>query len=147
MARFVRRVPVEGKQKQPSSHEQSLSSFSLRKVLAAPSTGRRAIVSQVRNIDVGNTEILFNQFGAYLKNYLAKNNTKQNCETTMKLTMEEKWLKFFVDARYIDQKSCLIKLWQYAFAIQAHNANVEIIFSLMSIQWSRRKKLAISGDN
>ncbi|GBM16909.1 hypothetical protein AVEN_267305-1 [Araneus ventricosus] len=81
---------------------------------------------QERSIDIGNTEILFNQF-IYLKDYLKKNNANRNCEATMKLSTEEKWLKFFIDTQYIDQKSCLIKLCEYVFAIQAHNANVERI--------------------
>ena len=98
---------------------------------------------QERNLDIGNTETLFNQF-VYLKDYLEKNNTNQNCETTMKLSMEEKWLKFFADTKYIHQKSCLIKLCEYVFAIPAHNANVERIFSLMSTQWSdERNRLSV----
>ncbi|GBM76201.1 hypothetical protein AVEN_55039-1 [Araneus ventricosus] len=63
----------------------------------------------VRNIGSGKSENPFNQF-VYLKDYLEKDNAKQNCEATMKLRMEEKWLKSFADTKYIDQKSCLIKL-------------------------------------
>ncbi|GBL76186.1 Jerky [Araneus ventricosus] len=39
--------------------------------------------------------------------------------------MQEKWLKFFADTKYIDEKSCLKKLSEYVFAIPAHNANVK----------------------
>ncbi|GBL84159.1 hypothetical protein AVEN_118568-1 [Araneus ventricosus] len=86
---------------------------------------------QVIDIDIDNTEMLFNQF-VCLKAYLEKNNTNPNCEATMKLSMEENWRKFFADTKFIDQKSVsLIKLCEYAFAIPAHNANVERIFSLM----------------
>ncbi|GBM21400.1 hypothetical protein AVEN_264833-1 [Araneus ventricosus] len=54
----------------------------------------------------------------------------------MKLSLEDKWLKFFADTEYVDQKSCLIELCEYVFAIPAHNASAERIFSLMSIQRS-----------
>ncbi|GBL93434.1 hypothetical protein AVEN_188749-1 [Araneus ventricosus] len=97
----------------------------------------------LRNIGIGNIEILVNQF-VYLKDYLEKNNINQNCEATMKLSVEEKWLKFFADTKHIDQKSCPTKLCEYEFAIPAHNANVERIFSLMSTQWSdERNRLSV----
>ncbi|GBN58374.1 hypothetical protein AVEN_17903-1 [Araneus ventricosus] len=51
--------------------------------------------------------------------------------------MKERWLKFLADSsKYIDQKSCLVKLCKYVFAIPDHHANMERIFSLMSTQGS-----------
>ncbi|GBN76853.1 hypothetical protein AVEN_170845-1 [Araneus ventricosus] len=100
---------------------------------------------QVRNIDIGNIEILFNQF-VYLKD-IEKNNINRNSEATIKLSMEDKWLKPFEDTKCIDQKSCTIKLCKYAFAIQAHNVNVERMFSLMSTQWSDEINTVVSGAN
>ncbi|GBM77521.1 hypothetical protein AVEN_55647-1 [Araneus ventricosus] len=98
---------------------------------------------QVRNIDIDNTETLFNQF-LYLKEYLEKNDTHQNCGATMNLSMEDKWLKPFADRKYIDEKSCPIKLGKNAFTIRAHNANVERIFPLISTQWSdERNRLSV----
>lgn len=35
-----------------------------------------------------------------------------------------------------EQHSELLKIAQYVFAIPAHNANVERVFSLMEIQWT-----------
>ncbi|GBM02729.1 hypothetical protein AVEN_145220-1 [Araneus ventricosus] len=70
---------------------------------------------------------LFGGTTVYLKDY---------CEATLKLSMEEKWLKCFADTKDIDQKPCLIKLREYAFAIPIHNANVERIFSQLSTRWS-----------
>ena len=96
----------------------------------------------MRNIDIVKTEILFNQL-VYLKDYLEKNNTNQNCESSM-FRIEEKWLKFFADTKPIDQKLLLMKLCEYVLAFPAHNANVERIFSLMS---SQRKKQVVTGDN
>ncbi|GBM77413.1 hypothetical protein AVEN_65449-1 [Araneus ventricosus] len=59
--------------------------------------GRSVAYLQVRNTDSGNTEILFSQF-VYLNDYLEKIDTNQNYEATVKLSMEEKWLKFSTDS-------------------------------------------------
>lgn len=43
---------------------------------------------------------------------------------------------FFSCSIHHEQHSELLKIAQYVFAIPAHNANVERIFSLMEIQWT-----------
>ncbi|GBM28729.1 hypothetical protein AVEN_54509-1 [Araneus ventricosus] len=68
--------------------------MTLNQVPESEETERTIAYLQVRNIDIGNTEILFKQF-VHLKDYLEKNNANQNSEATMKLSMEEKWLEFF----------------------------------------------------
>lgn len=48
----------------------------------------------------------------------------------------EKWQCFFSVSIHNEQHSELLKIAQYVFAIPAHNANVERVFSLMEIQWT-----------
>ncbi|GBN64181.1 hypothetical protein AVEN_68667-1 [Araneus ventricosus] len=96
----------------------------------------------ITNIDIGNTEIPFNQF-VYLKDSLEKNNTNQKCDATMKLSMEEKWLKIF--CRYIGQKSYLIKLCEYVFANSQCKCGVNIFFNVHSMV-GRKKQIAIGGN-
>ncbi|GBL80509.1 hypothetical protein AVEN_225213-1 [Araneus ventricosus] len=97
-------------------------------------------------MDIGNTEILFNQF-VYLNGYLEKNNTNQNRKATKKLSIEEKWLTCFADTKYTEQKSCLIKLCEYVFAIPVYSTNVERICSLMTTQWEEERNKLLEGDN
>ncbi|GBN65869.1 hypothetical protein AVEN_66345-1 [Araneus ventricosus] len=77
--------------------------------------------------------IVYIPFLVYLKDYLEKNNTNQNFDATMKLSMEEKWLQI---QSILIQRSRLVKLHERAFAVQTHNANVERIFPLVSTQCS-----------
>ncbi|GBO38907.1 hypothetical protein AVEN_168938-1 [Araneus ventricosus] len=48
------------------------------------------------------------------------------------------------DTKYIDQKSCLTKRYEFVFTIPAHHANVERIFSQLLTQWSdERNRLSV----
>jgi len=45
---------------------------------------------------------------------------------------------------HVEQHSEFLKIAQYVFAIPAHNANVERVFSLMEIQWNdERNRLQV----
>lgn len=58
----------------------------------------------------------------------------------------EKWVKFFSMCTSIEQYSELEIIAQYFFAIPAHNANVERIFSLISAQWTdERNRLLVDS--
>ena len=61
----------------------------------------------------------------------------------LKLTVDKRWVKVFsrmrtaIDGQYKD----ILKIVEYMFAIPAHNANNERIFSLMNFQWTHERDL------
>lgn len=79
--------------------------------------------------------ILFDQFGI-LKNFIAENLKKWNDENEAPLQCHEKWVSFFKHCDNLQQYTEMEKIAKYLFAIPAHNANTERIFSFMNIQWT-----------
>lgn len=76
---------------------------------------------------------LFEQYN-YLKSFVE---AKLASEEWMSIkSVAEKWLYFFKETENPERKCQLLKLCQYLFAIPAHNATVERVFSLMSAQWT-----------
>lgn len=67
---------------------------------------------------------------------------KQESETNPEfcsLLAHEKWARYFsLDNNAINHPE-LLKVVQFCFAIPAHNANVERVFSLMQSQWSKER--------
>ena len=65
-------------------------------------------------------------------------------ETFQDLLIHQKWTKYFTQSKSIDCHSELLKIAQFFFAIQSHNANVERVFSLMQSQWTKeRNRLSV----
>lgn len=79
--------------------------------------------------------ILFDQF-SILKNFVEESLHKWNDENKTPLQCHEKWVSFFKSCDCLQRYSELIIIARYLFAIPAHNANVERIFSFMNIQWT-----------
>ncbi len=55
------------------------------------------------------------------------------------LQVHQKWTKYFEKAKSIACYSELLKISQFVFALSSHNANVERVFSLMQIQWTKER--------
>jgi hypothetical protein len=55
------------------------------------------------------------------------------------LLAHEKWVKYFQDSKNVDCHSELLRIAQFFFAILSYNANVERIFSLMQVQWTKKR--------
>lgn len=84
----------------------------------------------------------FDQF-CNLKQFVTEQ--KDNEDFKKKLA-NEKWTIFFKYCSSVEQYSEFLKIAQYFFAIPAHNANVERIFSLIGVQWSdERNRLLIES--
>ncbi|KAL4152747.1 hypothetical protein QTP88_000580 [Uroleucon formosanum] len=76
---------------------------------------------------------LFEQY-IYLKNFLEVKLASEEWKSIN--LVEEKWIYFFNETKNHERKCQLLKLCEYLFAIPAHNATVERVFSLMSAQWT-----------
>lgn len=63
-------------------------------------------------------------------------NDEQNNEDYKEKLAHEKWVRFFHNCRSPEQYSEFLIICEYFFAIPAHNANVERIFSLIGFQWT-----------
>ncbi|KAE8286299.1 hypothetical protein D5F01_LYC15984 [Larimichthys crocea] len=64
----------------------------------------------------------------------------------MGLQVHQKWAKYFEKAKSIAAYSELLKIAQFVFALPAHNANVERVFSLMQSQWTKeRNQLSVQS--
>lgn len=85
-----------------------------------------------KNIQVDDS-LLFDQL-TYLKKKIEE--FKNSISNWGNQIASEKWQFFFSVSIHHEQHSELLKLAQYVFAIPAHNANVERVFSLMEIQWT-----------
>ncbi|CAM1303666.1 Uncharacterised protein g3571 [Pycnogonum litorale] len=58
----------------------------------------------------------------------------------------QKWTRYFHQSKNITCHSELLKIASFFFAIPAHNANVERVFSLMQSQWTKdRNKLTVDS--
>lgn len=76
---------------------------------------------------------IFEQY-MYLKNFLEVKLASEEWKSIN--SVEEKWIIFFKETENHERKCQLLKLCEYLFAIPAHNATVERVFSLMSAQWT-----------
>lgn len=70
----------------------------------------------------------------YLKTFLESERASE--EWKSKKSLEEKWMYFLNKTENPERKCQMLKLCQYLFAIPAHNATVERVFSLMTAQWT-----------
>lgn len=62
------------------------------------------------------------------------------------LMAHEKWVQYLAVVKHDEQNNELFKIACFAFAIPAHNANVERIFSFISSQWSdERNRLTLDN--
>ena len=62
----------------------------------------------------------------------------------IKLSTHKKWYKYFDQFQSITCHSEILRIVQFFFAVTSHNANVEIVFSLMLSQWTKgRNKLSV----
>lgn len=68
---------------------------------------------------------------------------EKNNEKFQKKLSHEKWVDFFQNCRSPEQYSEFLIIAEYFFAIPAHNANVERIFSLIGIQWTDERNRLI----
>lgn len=71
-----------------------------------------------------------------MTNFVEENLHKWNDENEAPLQCHEKWVSFFKSCDHLQQYSEMVIIARYLFAIPAHNANVERIFSFMNIQWT-----------
>jgi hypothetical protein len=76
----------------------------------------------------------FNQF-CNLKTFIA---TYKN-EGRKSAPFHEKWSQYFKSSKSVECHSELLKMAQFFFAIPAHNANAERLFSLIQMQWSKER--------
>lgn len=76
-----------------------------------------------------NESLLFDQFSNIKKFY------EENHENFKDLTISEKWVQLF-KKQPDDYCSEFLKICHVFFAIPAHNANCERVFSFMSMQWT-----------
>jgi hypothetical protein len=53
--------------------------------------------------------------------------------------LHEKWSHYFKFSKSVECHSELLKMAQFFLTIPAHNANVERLFSLIQMQWSKEK--------
>ena len=76
-----------------------------------------------------------------LSKYVSHQATKENTDQPI----HKKWVMFFSSCNI----SCaveLLRVAQFFFAIPAHNANVERVFSIINAQWSKeRNRLTIDS--
>lgn len=94
-----------------------------------------------KNIIV-NEDVCFNQFCA-LKEFVTIHHVNDDFK---KKLADQKWLMFFKYCSSIEQYSELLTIAEYFFAIPAHNANVERIFSLIGVQWTdERNRLLVES--
>lgn len=94
-----------------------------------------------RNVGIDDVKC-FDQLKA-LTNFIQEN--KGEDEYKDKLS-HERWVKFFKSCVSIEQYSEFETMAQYLFAIPAHNANIERIFSLIKSQWTdERNRLLIES--
>jgi hypothetical protein len=62
------------------------------------------------------------------------------------LKLHEQWTIYFKSVKNIECFSELLKICEFYFCISAHNANVERVFSLINIQWSKeRNRLSVQS--
>ncbi|XP_030747812.1 uncharacterized protein LOC115876244 [Sitophilus oryzae] len=72
--------------------------------------------------------------------------TKIQNEEFLSLSLDKKWSYYFKQLKHIDLSSELLKICEFYFAIPAHNAAVERIFSLIAAQWTKeRNRLSIES--
>ena len=76
----------------------------------------------------------FNQF-CNLKTFIA---TYKN-EGSKSAPFHEKWSQYFKSSKNVECHSELLKMAQFFFAVHAHNANGERLFSLIQMQWSKER--------
>lgn len=74
----------------------------------------------------------FDQF-CKLKQFISEEKDKEEFQEQL---VHENWVKFFENCRSTDQYSEFLIICEYFFAIPAHNANIERIFSLIGFQWT-----------
>lgn len=61
-----------------------------------------------------------------------------------KLPAHKKWTKYFEKSKNIECHAELLRIAQFFFAVASHNANVELVFSLMQSQWTKeRNRLSV----
>lgn len=90
-----------------------------------------------RNIEIDD-EKCFDQF-SNLKKFIATYDGKSE-------TSQKKWCKYVESCNSEEQFSELIKIAQFFFALPAHNACVERLFSLIQAQWTKeRNRLTIES--
>lgn len=79
-----------------------------------------------------------------LKKFIERSNSDADFSD---LLAHQRWTKFFERSKSVDFHSELLKMAQFFFfAIPAHNANVERIFSLMQAQWTKeRNRLSVDS--
>lgn len=95
---------------------------------------------KTRSVDINDTKC-FDQF-CNLQKFIE---TKLNDETFMAKLSHDKWAYYFTEIANHEMFSELLKLCQYFFAIPGQNANVERLFSLMGLQWTKeRNRLKLS---
>ena len=86
---------------------------------------------QSKNVEINDSK-LFDQFCG-LKNFLKSDRAKILFNFQ---TIDEQWASYFNSCTNVDsQCSELITVAEFYFAIPAHNANIERIFSLIGAQW------------
>lgn len=70
---------------------------------------------------------------------------QRNPEEWKSKLCHERWYSVLQQIKFEEQFSELLILCQYMFSIPAHNANVERVFSLMNVQWTKeRNKLDVT---
>lgn len=77
---------------------------------------------------------LFDQF-CCVKTFISSNTT----DDFNTLLLHQKWSQFFQEFKLIEQNSEIKKIAEFFFAIPAHNANIERIFSLIGSQWTNER--------
>lgn len=95
---------------------------------------------QEKNVNINESK-LFNQYCNF-KTFLE---TAIKTDDFVRLQSHQKWQKYF--EAYPDEEASgeWLKICQFFFAIPAHNANVERIFSVMNVQWSdERNRLNVT---
>lgn len=86
--------------------------------------------------------LLFHQF-CNLKQFVI---THQDNDNFKKKLAHEKWVMYFKYCSSVEQYSEFLTISQYFFAISAHNAIVERIFSVIGAQWTdERNRLLIES--
>lgn len=94
-----------------------------------------------QNVEIDDVKC-FDQLKALI-NFIQEN--KGSDEYKYKLS-HERWVMFFKSCVSIEQYSEFETIAQYLFAIPAHNANIERIFSIIKAQWSdERNRLLLES--
>ena len=87
--------------------------------------------------------VVFDQF-IYLRLFIESKLT-ENKDNWNSKSCQEKRTCFFGQCECADQYTQLLNMCEFIFSVLGHNANVEIIFSLMNVQWiEKRNRLHVS---